>query len=373
MEGSLNKYKKIRVLMAMSGGVDSSVVAKLLVDQGYEVVGIFLHFWKENLKSEENSENKCCSIEALMDARRVCEKIGIPLYTLNFSKIFKKQVVDNFLDEYKKGRTPNPCVRCNKLVKIGFLIEQAKKMGFNFVATGHYIKSKVKSQKSKVKYKLYKAKDENKDQSYFLWTFNQDELKYLLFPLGNYTKPQVRQSAKKFELPVAEKKESQEICFISEKSHNEFLKRHLKFKIGKIKTLDNKIIGEHNGLPLYTIGQRKGVEIGGIGPFYVAKKDYKTNTLYVVNDNNDPALFSDQLIVNNINWISGQTPKFPFHCQAVIRYHHPAVECVISNLKNKENNLLVKFAQPQRAVTSGQSIVFYNNNEMLGGGVIFSL
>ncbi|MBU0646952.1 tRNA 2-thiouridine(34) synthase MnmA [Patescibacteria group bacterium] len=402
MKKKIKSVSKTRVLMAMSGGVDSSVVAKLLVDQGYEVVGIFLHFWKEPNTSNSfyqngisqggysNFENKCCSTEAFMDARRVCNKIGIPLYTFNFSKIFKKQVVDNFLSEYKVGKTPNPCVRCNKLVKLGYLIKQAKKLGFDYVATGHYSKKlkveslklvensklKVKSLKSvknselKVKYKLYKAKDEKKDQSYFLYTFSQDELGYLLFPLGDYTKQQVRLLAKKFKLPVAEKKESQEICFISEKSHNEFLKRHIKLKSGDIKTLDNKIIGKHQGLPLYTIGQRKGIDIGGNGPFYAAKTDYKTNTLYVVNDNNDPALFSNQLIIDNVNWLSEQAPKFPLNCQAVIRYHHKAVECVVSNLKNKKNNLLVKFIQPQRAITPGQSVVFYKKEEAIGGGII---
>ncbi|MFH1233545.1 MAG: tRNA 2-thiouridine(34) synthase MnmA [Patescibacteria group bacterium] len=382
--GILDKHKKINInfkpkaLVAMSGGVDSSVAAKLLVDQGYEAVGIFLHFWKEETTptppyQEGSFENKCCSTEALMDARRVCDKIGIPLYTLNFSKIFKKQVVDNFLNEYKIGRTPNPCVRCNKFVKLGYLIKQAEKLGFDYVATGHYVKkSKIKNQKLKI-IKLYKAKDKKKDQSYFLYTLNQEQLKHLLFPLGDYTKPRVRKLAEKFKLGVEKKKESQEICFIPEKNHNKFLKQNLKLKTGKIKTLDNKIIGEHQGLPLYTIGQRKGIEIGGIGPFYVVKTDYKTNTLYVANKWNDKAIYSKQLIANKVNWLSGQTPKSPFHCQAIIRYHHPAIKCVVFNLKNKKNNLLVKFAQPQRAVTPGQSIVFYNRNEMLGGGVIKSV
>lgn len=421
-----NAKLKIKVLVAMSGGVDSSVAAKLLIDQGYDVAGIFLHFWKNppnplyqggtaqpnpaNTTYQDNDfENKCCSTEALMDARRVCNKIGIPLYTLNFSNIFKKQIVDNFLNEYKAGRTPNPCVRCNKLVKIGYLIKQARKLGFDYVASGHYVRlwrkfpipnsQFSKNTNKKNICKLYKAKDKNKDQSYFLYTFNQDELNHLLFPLGNYIKPQIRLLAKKFELPVAEKKESQEICFIPEKSHNEFLKQYLKLKPGPIIPLTpfikgkDKQIGEHQGLPLYTIGQRKGVDIGGIGPFYVVKADYKTNTLFVVNDNNDPALFSDQLIVKNVNWLSNQTPKLPLICQAVIRYHHSAMKCVVSNSPNPlyqrgttqlnyspppyqgeyadfKNNLLVKFTQPQRAITPGQSIVFYKKNEVLGGGVI---
>ncbi|MBU1870692.1 tRNA 2-thiouridine(34) synthase MnmA [Patescibacteria group bacterium] len=388
MERIWNKHKNInkpKVIMAMSGGVDSSVAAKLLVDKGYEVVGIFLHFWKENFKGVENFENKCCSIEALADARRVCDKINIPLYTLNFSKNFKKQVVNNFLHEYKQGKTPNPCVRCNKLVKLGYLIEQAKKLGFDYVASGHYVKKSIvpkaihsgccvasESQKSKVIQKLYKAKDKNKDQSYFLYTLNQKQLKHLLFPLSDYTKQQVRQLAKKFKLSVAEKKESQEICFIPEKKHNEFLKRHLKLIPGKIKTLDNKIIGNHHGLPLYTIGQRKGVEVGGIGPFYVAKMDYKTNVLYVVNNGNDKIIYNNKLIAKNVSWVAGIKLKFPLKCNAVIRYGHKPVKCIVTLFtKNKSKNyLLVKFFQSQRAIAPGQSVVFYNRNEVLGGGVI---
>jgi len=410
----MGNHKK-RIAVAMSGGVDSSVAAKLLRDQGYEVVGIFLHFWKEqpSLKKGDrgdlNFENKCCSAEALADARRVAAKIGIPLHVLNFSKIFKKQVVDNFLTEYGRGRTPNPCVRCNKTVKLGYLINQAKKLGFDYAASGHYVNLKQKDKK----FSLYKAKDKNKDQSYFLYTFNQKELKHLLFPLGNYTKLQVRRLAKKFKLPVAEKPESQEICFVPGKSHNEFLRRHLKLKPGPIVILErsasgarppckqsvagaaiesrgfseknqdsisppaqgrspsrmtkNKIIGQHQGLPLYTVGQRKGIEIGGTGPYYAARMDYKTNILYVVNNSNDKILYNNKLIAKNVNWISGAEPKLPLKCQAVIRYRHKPVTCVV--VKNK-NLYQVKFKEPQRAITSGQSVVFYKNNLALGGGII---
>jgi tRNA-uridine 2-sulfurtransferase len=235
--------QKLKIAVAMSGGVDSSVAAKLLKDQGHKVVGIFLHFWKEEIGGKKSLENKCCSAQALLDARRVAKKIGIPLYTLNFAKIFKKQVVDNFLSEYGRGKTPNPCVRCNKLVKLGLLIKQAKKLGFDYVASGHYVRLKENHKT----FSLYAAKDKNKDQSYFLYTLNQAELKHLLFPLGDYLKPEVRRLAKKFKLPVAEKGESQEICFISDKSHNDFLKRHLKLKPGKIKTLDGQILGQHQG------------------------------------------------------------------------------------------------------------------------------
>lgn len=373
--------------MAMSGGVDSSVAAKLLKDDGFDPTGIFLHFWKDETAGK--SENKCCSLEALADARRVCQKIGMSLYTLNFSDVFKKEVVDYFLSEYKNGRTPNPCIRCNKSVKLGLLIKHAEKLGFDRVASGHYArlgreisnsKSKIlnKSQNSKsqnlknndeVVYKLYKAKDEDKDQSYFLWTLTQEQLSHLLFPLGNYKKPEVRKLAEKFKLPTASKRESQEICFISGESHNDFLKKYIKLKPGKIKTLDGKEVGQHQGLPLYTIGQRKGVEIGGIGPFYVAKCDYKTNTLYVAKDGDDPILYSDKLIAENVNWIAGAEPKLPFVCEAVIRYRHKPTKCKVIKSKVK-SNYLVEFEEPQRAITAGQSVVFYIKDEVIGGGVI---
>ena len=190
----------------------------------------------------------------------------------------------------------------------------------------------------------------------------------MLFPLGEYTKENVRKMARKWKLPVAEKSESQEICFIPEKSHNEFLKRHIKFKKGKIKLLNKKVVGEHQGLPLYTIGQRRGIELGGTGPYYVAKTDYKTNTLYVVNDTNDPALFSDKLIATDINWTTGTKPKLPLKCEAVIRYRHKPVKCEVSRQKS---NYIVKLNKPQRAITAGQSAVFYKKDKVLGGGVIF--
>jgi len=371
----MKKIKKIKVLVAMSGGVDSSVAAKILKDKGYDVTGIFLHFWKEG--SDNHFENKCCSNKALMDARIVAKKINIPFYTLNFFKEFKNEVVDYFLKEYECGHTPNPCVVCNKKIKLGKLIEYAKKLGFDYIATGHYARIKrefpisnfqfSKKNEKVNKIKLLKGVDNNKDQSYFLYTLSRDQLKHILFPLGGFTKEKVRQMAKKFKLPVAEKKESQEICFIPEKSHNEFLKRHLKLKKGEIKTLDGKIIGKHNGLPLYTIGQRKGVEIGGVGPFYTAKMDYKKNILYVVNNCNDPILFKNNLIAKNVSWISNSVPKFPLKCEAVIRYRQKGVKCIINS---KNSNILVKFNDPQRAITPGQSVVFYKGKEVLGGGII---
>ena len=349
----------------MSGGVDSSVAAQLLKNKGYDVSGVFLHFWKDETMGP-GAENRCCSLESLLDAKAVANKIGIPLYTFNFSGPFKKAVVDNFLSEYGAGRTPNPCVVCNKRIKLGLLLKQAGALGFDYVASGHYLKIKRAGQE----YQLSKAKDKNKDQSYFLYTFTPDELKHLLFPLGNYTKPQVRKLAIKFGLKVAAKPESQDICFLSG-SHNNFLKKYLKLIPGDIRVLEtNEKIGEHQGLPLYTIGQRRGL-IGGTGPYYAAKFDYKKNILYVVKNWNEDILYEPRLVAKKVNWLSGRAPKTAFKCGAVIRYGHPAVPCLVT-AKNK-TDYFVTFVKPQRAVTLGQSVVFYDKTRVLGGGIIAAL
>jgi len=359
--------KKKKIVVAISGGVDSSVAAQILKDEGHELIGVFLHFWKDEQLSERGG-NKCCSLEALLDARRVCRKIGIPLYTMNFSGDFKKDVVDNFLNEYQNGRTPNPCVQCNKFVKLGLLIRKARELGFDYVASGHYAQIQSTGKKDAEIYKMFKGKDNNKDQSYFLYALDKEQIKHLIFPLGKYTKDEVRAMAEKYKLPVAKKSESQEICFIPGKSHNLFLEKYLDLKKGPIKNFDGEILGEHQGLPLYTIGQRKGIEIGGIGPFYAAKMDYESNTLYVVEKADDSRLFSAGLEAINVNWLSIKKPSLPFKCEAVIRYRHKPVNCEIT--KNEEGIYKVEFSEPQRAVTSGQSVVFYSEDEVLGGGII---
>jgi len=350
---------KKKVMLAMSGGVDSSVAAHLLLRQGYEVAGVFLHFWKE---AGASAENRCCSLDSLNDARRVAEKLGIPLYTFDFSAPFKAQVVDYFLEEYAAGRTPNPCVACNKNIKLGRLLGYARSLGFDYVSSGHYIRLEKKGREMR----LFRAKDKLKDQSYFLYTFTQDEMRHLLFPLGKYTKPQVRAMARRLHLASANRPESQDICFLSG-DHNDFLKRHLPLRAGEIRRLDTKeVIGKHQGLPLYTIGQRRGL-VGGIGPFYVAKLDYSTNTLYVVKDWQDDFLYRQDFKVKPYNWLSGQTPKRPLKCQAIIRYGHKAESCT---LEFKRGFIEAKFAKPQRAITPGQSAVFYQKDRLLGGGVI---
>ncbi len=349
--------KKSKVLVAMSGGVDSSTAAKLLVDQGYAVAGVFLRFWKGDQKK------RLADSQALSDARRVAKKIGVRFYIFDFSRPFKIRVVNNFLNEYARGRTPNPCIVCNRLVKIGLLLKKARQLGFDYVATGHYVRLKT----LKGEPRLYKAKDKNKDQSYFLYTLKYAELKRLLFPLADYTKPAVRTLAAKFKLPVADKAESQDICFLSG-AHNNFLKKYLALKPGPIKILGtDKVIGRHAGLPLYTIGQRRGL-VGGIGPFYAASFDYRRRILYVVKDWRAESLYKKAFTAVKVNWLLDKTPAKAFRAEAVIRYHHPAVKVRIKPLPGQRAQ--VEFYRPQRAVTSGQSAVFYQGGRVLGGGVI---
>ncbi|OGZ32790.1 MAG: tRNA 2-thiouridine(34) synthase MnmA [Candidatus Portnoybacteria bacterium RBG_13_40_8] len=339
--------KKKKVIVAMSGGVDSSVSAALLKKNGYDVIAVFMKFWKE---PNRKNENRCCSIEAKRDAQRVAIKLGIPFYVIDAKKEFKKRVVDYLIKEYKKGNTPNPCVECNRWIKFNFLFEQLNKLKADFIATGHY--ARVKNGK------LLIAKDIKKDQTYFLWTLKQRQLSKIIFPIGDYTKGQVRGLAKKFRLPVFEKKDSQEICFI-DTCIEDFLKKYIKAKPGHIITTEGKKVGEHERLIFYTIGQRKGIKIGGIGPFYVVKKDFKNNVLIVSNSQKD--LLQKEMIVKNVNWISGK--PFSGKCKVKIRSMAKMVGATI-----KRNRII--FNKPQRAITPGQSAVFYKGNKLLGGGII---
>jgi tRNA-specific 2-thiouridylase len=340
-----------KVLTAMSGGVDSGVAAALLRRQGFNVTGVFLRLYDSlNLR------------QAQKNAKKIAEFLEIPFFVLDLRKEFKKKVIDYFLEEFRKTKTPNPCVVCNKEIKFGLLLKEAEKRGFNFIATGHYIKIKNA--------RLFCAEDKQKDQSYFLWQMNQKQLKHILFPLGNYTKTEVKNLAKKFGISKFIRPESQDICFIQE-GLDKFLKKHLRQKSGpiaeQVRYGASKIIGEHEGLYFYTIGQRSGIGVGGGNPYYVLGKNLKKNILIVTRREKD--LDKKELIAEKINWISGQIPKLPLKVKAKIRYRHKSALAIITkNLKPKTYHL--KFNQPQRAITPGQSVVFYKGKELLGGGII---
>ena len=327
----------------MSGGVDSSVAAALIKESGAETIGVFMRIYPDSLKGSEKK------------ARNIAQILNIPFFVLDFRKEFKKEIINYFLKEYKEGRTPNPCALCNKEIKFGILLKQVKKMKAEFLATGHY--ARVRAQK------LLKAKDKDKDQTYFLWQLEQKKLKHILFPVGGYTKKQVKDLAKEFKLPVLDILESQEVCFIKN-TCNDFLLKHLKKNLGDIIDTKGKIIGKHNGLWFYTIGQRKGINISGKRPLYVLRKDIKKNILIVTESKKD--LESKELIVKDINWVSGKAPKLPLSIMAKVRYRTCSSRAkIIKDAKYK-----VVFNKPQRAITSGQSIVFYKGKELLGGGII---
>ncbi len=360
--------RKKQVLVAMSGGIDSSVTAYLLKEQRYDVIGIYLKLWKES--SFNDGQEKI--------VKAVAKKIGIPLKIIDARKEFKKKVVDYFLSEYQAGRTPNPCVVCNERIKFRFLFDKLAEFKADYVATGHYArKREIKNQKSKIKnaYRLYIAKDKNKDQSYFLYTLTQKQFSKILFPLGDYTKEEVKKLAKKYKLPVLDREESQNVCFIRDKYSDTFLKRHLKMKKGNIVDTNGNIIGKHEGLPLYTIGQRRGIKIGGTGPYFVVDKNLKNNTLIVTNNPKDPRLYKKSISVENVNCVANE-PKFPFRALVRTRYRNPLAYAIIKltdNLRPTTNDRIykVEFAKPQRAVTAGQSAVFYGKNgEVLGGGIM---
>lgn len=365
----MNKKKK-RVILGMSAGVDSSVAAALLKQQGYEVIGVFLHFWKEP-GSDELRENKCCSLESQQDARKVAQILDIPLYTVNAAREFKKDVVDYFLEESKAGRTPNPCVVCNDRIKFNFLFKKMLEMDADYVASGHYAKIK----KTEGKYHLYTSSDEEKDQTYFLYNLTQKQLGRILFPVGEYKKPRIREIAKEFELPVFDKDDSQGLCFTPEKYPTEFMKRNMVLEGGDIVNIAGQKIGKHDGLPLYTIGQRRGINIGGSGPYYVVGRDFEKNELLVTNDETDPTIFRRNMVVEISSWIA-EEPKLPLETNVKIRYHHPLVRAIIKqqatgNRQQAMKRYEVEFLEKQKAVTPGQSAVFYGDDgEVLGGGII---
>lgn len=353
------------VFVAMSGGVDSSVAAFLLKKQGFNVVGIFMKNWTKELPDSLG----CASEADYEDARKVAARLKIPLYTFNFEKEYKKKVIDYMTKSYKNGLTPNPDVMCNREIKFKLFLKKALKLGADYIATGHYVK--VKSSKSKTQtYKIFQAKDKNKDQSYFLWILTQKQLKYCLFPIGDYLKSDVRKIAKKAGLHNFNKKDSQGLCFLGRFDFQKFLREMIKPKVGKIIDENGKVVGSHEGAYYFTIGQRHGLNIGGTGPYFVYKIDIKNNIVYVAKGRDNKLLFSKELTASDINWISDKEVKFPLICKAKIRYRTKEADCKVIKLGKR---LKVIFKKPQRAITAGQSVVFYKNQEMLGGGIITNL
>ena len=351
-----------KVVVGMSGGVDSSVVACLLKEQGYDVIGLFMHNW------EEDDENGVCtSVNDYEDVKRVCNKIGIPYFSVNFAQEYLDRVFKYFLEEYEKGRTPNPDVLCNREIKFGPFLEYAKSLGADYIATGHYAKV---HRENGFTY-LQKAKDTNKDQTYFLNQLSQEQLKNVLFPLGDMIKPDVRKIAEKYGLSTAEKKDSTGICFIGERRFRQFLKSYIPCNPGDIVDLAGNKVGEHEGVIYYTLGQRKGLNIGGKSDgngkrWFVVDKNVKENKL-IVSQGEPDELFSNGLVTYKVNWIPFEPKEKEFECFAKFRYRQPDQKVKV---KIESDKVTVNFIEKQRAVTPGQYVVFYDEVNCLGGGVI---
>ena len=359
--------KNNKIIVGISGGVDSSVAAMLLKENGYDVEGIFMKNWNDHAEN-----GRCLWEDDVQDAMMVCDKLKIPMNTIDLSENYWEKVFKKFLREYKNGRTPNPDVLCNREIKFKAFLEHAQALGAKKIATGHYACLKKNNNKSQ----LLKSNDSNKDQSYFLCHLNQNQLNNALFPIGKLCKTDVRKIAKKNGLINHAKKDSTGICFIGEQPFRSFLSKFIKPESGLIRTVSGKTIGEHDGIFFYTLGQRQGLGIGGIknatdAPWYVVKKEIKKNELIVAQDHDHPFLHHKNLTVIEVNWISGEMPSLPFKCKAKCRYRQTDQNCTIE--KNEKNRLFVSFDSTQRAITPGQFIVFYEKNVCLGGGIIDTL
>lgn len=354
--------KKQRVICGMSGGVDSSATAALLLEQGYDVVGITLKLWPQDCVNR--AEDKCCGPQAVTDARSVCHKLGIPYYLIDESAEFQKHVIQYFADEYKAGRTPNPCVMCNQNLKFGRLIDRANQLGADYIATGHFARLE-RTENGRVL--LKRGRDLRKDQSYFLFSLRQDQLARAMFPLGEKTKSDTREVARHCNLKTADKEESMEICFVPDNNYGGFLQQaNLVQKTrGEIVDIRGQVLGHHDGIAFYTIGQRKGLGVSAPKPLYVVELDAENNRV-VVGD--DSLLDRDEYFVQNCNWIPWDNPPTSIEVTAKIRYNHPGTAATVTPLEN--GRAKVKLHTPQRAVTPGQASVFYQDDLVVGGGWI---
>lgn len=349
------------VVVGMSGGVDSSVTAMLLKQQGYKVIGMFMKNWEE-----KDADGICKSALEFEDVVRVCEQIDIPYYSVNFVKEYWDNVFNHFLEEFKLGYTPNPDILCNREIKFKVLLDKAMEVGGDFLATGHYCQNVMQDGV----YQLHKGSDPGKDQSYFLYTIGQKALSRVMFPVGGMLKPELRRLAEANGLATSAKKDSTGICFIGKRNFKEFLGKYLAYNPGEFQTLNGKVVGEHEGVAYYTPGQRKGMGIGGPGePWFVVGKNVEKNVVYLEQGQRHPALYCDELTAVEASWVSGKAPQnLPYKCTAKVRYRQPDQDCEI--VSNENGVLHVRFAIPQRAVTLRQSIVFYDGENCLGGAMI---
>jgi tRNA-specific 2-thiouridylase len=351
------------VIVGMSGGVDSSVAALLLRDQGYRVEGLFMKNW-----DEDDGTDYCTAKEDLADAQAVAASLGIKLHSANFAAEYWDGVFEHFLAEYQSGRTPNPDILCNREIKFRAFLDYATELGADFIATGHYVRRDDSGERTA----LLKGLDPDKDQSYFLHQVGHRELSRSLFPVGDLAKPEVRKIAEQAGLTTARKKDSTGICFIGERRFKDFLQQYLPAQPGVIEDINGQALGEHQGLMYHTIGQRQGLGIGGLAdrnaaPWYVVEKHVERNVLIVAQGNDHPRLYKHSLHASTLFWISEQAPAFPLQCTAKVRYRQPDQNCVVTKTAS---GFLVEFEVPQRAITPGQSVVFYHNDTCMGGGII---
>jgi tRNA-specific 2-thiouridylase len=366
----------MRIAVAMSGGVDSSAAAAILKEQGHELVGFTMQLWNQRrgISVDENGDplpSRCCSLDDVYDARRVAEELGFPFYVLNLEKEFERDVVQPFVTSYLNGETPIPCVACNSRLKFASLDKLAASLGCDKVATGHY--ARVEFEEATNRYRLLRGRDPQKDQSYFLWELTQEQLSRALFPLGELSKPEAREAARRADLAVAEKKESQEICFVPDGDYAGFIDRYLEAEkqtarlpgVGQIVTSGGEVIGEHTGIHRYTIGQRRGIGLAQARPLYVLNIDSMNNRVAV---GGDDELLTDEFNASGVNWIALDTPVRPVRAEVRVRYRHQPTAATITPLNG--NRARINLDEPQRAITPGQATVFYRGHEVVGGGWI---